>query len=493
MIILSAAVFVRTTVSLWPYSGAGNPPMFGDYEAQRHWMEITYNLPLHQWYVNSSSNNLGYWGLDYPPLTAYHSWVMGAASASINPDWIVLEKSHGYESYHHKLFMRFSVLTTDILIFFSAAIVYVMGQPHTKKIVLLFAVLFQPALVLVDYGHFQYNSVSLGLTLWAIASVVSDWDVFGSLAFCLALNYKQMELYHSMPFFFYLLGKALALTSTKIDFMQVILKLGLAVIVVFGLCWIPFSLSNGFHGILDVFNRIFPLSRGVYEDKVASFWCSLSIFLKVRDILSTSSLVWISIGATLSSSLPSLLNLLRKPTPYQFLLSLVVSSLSFYLFSFHVHEKTILLVTLPVNLLVNSHPLFVLWFNVVSAFSMYPLLTKDGLILPMWALCGIFIVVMVCSCLKSCCLYQYILIVLSLGILFGLCVLSHVISPPTSLPDIFAVLISAYCCCLFIFTLVYLSYIQIVFPTEELPWKYDISHYIYQIDRRLNINFKKIN
>ena len=189
----------------------------------------------------------------------------------------------------------------------------------------------------------------------------------------------------------------------------------------------------------------------------------------------------------------------------------MVSSLSFYLFSFHVHEKTILLVTLPVNLLVNSHPLFVLWFNVVSAFSMYPLLTKDGLILPMWALCGIFIVVMVCSCLKSCCLYQYILvsiksvscrlnvmaiilqIVLSLGILFGLCVLSHVISPPTSLPDIFAVLISAYCCCLFIFTLVYLSYIQIVFPTEELPWKYDISHYIYQIDRRLNINFKKIN
>jgi len=25
--------------------------MFGDYEAQRHWMEITYNLPVEQWFV----------------------------------------------------------------------------------------------------------------------------------------------------------------------------------------------------------------------------------------------------------------------------------------------------------------------------------------------------------------------------------------------------------------------------------------------------------
>ena len=30
--------------------GAGKPPMFGDYEAQRHWMEITYNLPAKEWY-----------------------------------------------------------------------------------------------------------------------------------------------------------------------------------------------------------------------------------------------------------------------------------------------------------------------------------------------------------------------------------------------------------------------------------------------------------
>ena len=47
--------------------------MFGDYEAQRHWMEITVHLPIRQWYTY----DLQYWGLDYPPLTAYVSWICG--------------------------------------------------------------------------------------------------------------------------------------------------------------------------------------------------------------------------------------------------------------------------------------------------------------------------------------------------------------------------------------------------------------------------------
>lgn len=51
--------------------------MFGDYEAQRHWMEITVNLPASHWYTNTTDNDLLYWGLDYPPLTAYHSLLMG--------------------------------------------------------------------------------------------------------------------------------------------------------------------------------------------------------------------------------------------------------------------------------------------------------------------------------------------------------------------------------------------------------------------------------
>jgi alpha-1,3-glucosyltransferase len=30
-------------------TGAGDAPKFGDYEAQRHWMELTLALPPSQW------------------------------------------------------------------------------------------------------------------------------------------------------------------------------------------------------------------------------------------------------------------------------------------------------------------------------------------------------------------------------------------------------------------------------------------------------------
>lgn len=54
-------------------SGFQKGTMHGDFEAQRHWMEVTINLPVSHWYFY----DLQWWGLDYPPLTAYHSWLLG--------------------------------------------------------------------------------------------------------------------------------------------------------------------------------------------------------------------------------------------------------------------------------------------------------------------------------------------------------------------------------------------------------------------------------
>ena len=63
----------RSLAIAYSSTGFNVPPMHGDFEAQRHWMEITTHLPISQWYFY----DLPYWGLDYPPLTAYHSWLLG--------------------------------------------------------------------------------------------------------------------------------------------------------------------------------------------------------------------------------------------------------------------------------------------------------------------------------------------------------------------------------------------------------------------------------
>ena len=59
----------KAALGLWPHSGLGSPPLWGDLEAQRHWMEVTVHTRLGEWYVHTPTNDLLYWGLDYPPLT----------------------------------------------------------------------------------------------------------------------------------------------------------------------------------------------------------------------------------------------------------------------------------------------------------------------------------------------------------------------------------------------------------------------------------------
>ena len=61
----------------------------------------------------------------------------------------------------------------------------------------------------ISLTHYMYNCISLGLTLLAMTCLTTGQNGLGSVFFCLALNYKQMELYHAMPFFCFLLGDCL--------------------------------------------------------------------------------------------------------------------------------------------------------------------------------------------------------------------------------------------------------------------------------------------
>ena len=161
----------------------------------------------------------------------------------------------------------------------------------------------------------------------------------------------------------------------------------------------------------------------------------------------------------------------------------VVSSLSFFLFSFHVHEKTILLASLPVSLLIVYDQFHALWFNIVGIFSMYPLLVREELYIPAWAVSTLFVLVLLSVYDFKEGSQRFILVsfrndvnwpkhaslpphpthqmISSIVLLMGLCLLSHIVSPPPSLPDIFAVFISCYSCSLFVLSLLLFSSIQI--------------------------------
>ncbi|TDH70913.1 hypothetical protein CCR75_005004 [Bremia lactucae] len=154
-------VLMRWIVGLHSYSGEHTPPMFGDYEAQRHWMEITINLPVSDWYFNTTSNNLMYWGLDYPPLTAYISFLFGHAADTMDSSMVKLTSSRGFESATSKVLMRTSVLLCDVMLFipsiyYMSSVLYGSEQ-WTRRMTFLLLVLLQPAILLIDHGHFQVH------------------------------------------------------------------------------------------------------------------------------------------------------------------------------------------------------------------------------------------------------------------------------------------------------------------------------------------------
>lgn len=384
---VTIAILIRWLVAQWPYSGAGTPPMFGDFEAQRHWMEITVNLDHRLWYRNSSQNDLMYWGIDYPPLSAYHMFLNGKIASFINNSWVQLNTSRGLESPQLKTFMRSTVMISDLVILFPAAIAIWLSDRNGFRATI--CLLLYPALILIDHGHFQYNCVSLGLTLWSVYFIAKPQFAIASTLFTLALNYKQISMYHSTAFFFFLLGRCIKSRGLVAKGAKLTL-IASSVILTFIIVWFPFLLHPT-RDALPVLKRLVPVERGLFEDKVANVWCAIEPVIKVKQIFPPEKLFWISALSTLAAILPTGLHLLVHPTLRNFKYSLVTSSLAFFLFSFQVHEKGILLVGIAVSLLFKEHPFLVSWFYFVSTMSLQPLLVKDGLFIPMISLIFLFL------------------------------------------------------------------------------------------------------
>ncbi|XP_074279131.1 putative dolichyl pyrophosphate Man9GlcNAc2 alpha-1,3-glucosyltransferase [Silene latifolia] len=385
------AVLVRLAVSLHPYSGAGTPPKFGDFEAQRHWMEITVNLPVKDWYRNSTINDLSYWGLDYPPLTAYQSYVHGLILKFFLPESVALFTSRGHESYLGKLLMRWTVLSSDILVFFPAVFCFILAyrvarpRKHQSDIVWLSTmILINPSLIIIDHGHFQFNCISLGLTMGAIAAIISSRDLVACALFTLALSHKQMSAYFAPAFFSHLLGRCLRRHNPFLE----VSKLGFVVIGTIAVVWWPYLHSK--EAFFEVLARLAPFERGIYEDYVANFWCTTSVLIKWKKLFATQSLKLISLVATISACLPSMIQQIKYPCNKGFLYGLLNSSFAFYLFSYQVHEKSILLPLLPASLMALEEPMVFRWLTKFALFSMFPLVCRDQLVLAYFSLFILF-------------------------------------------------------------------------------------------------------
>lgn len=319
--------------------------------------------------------------------------------------------------------MRATVVISEYLVYIPAVVNFLRRYTRMQGVhawsasIAHVAILLQPATILVDHGHFQYNTVMLGLFVASLDAILAGRMLWACLFFVGALGFKQMALYYAPVIFAYLLGVCI---FPRIRILR-LLNISLITVAAFALLFAPLligatnaearqiiasspmppllqslPISLGKESVLyavlfqltQSIHRVFPFARGLFEDKVANAWCAIHTFYKL-DRFDTSLLQRASLGATLASIIVPCAIIFRRPRASLLLPTLSCVAWGFFLFSFQVHEKSVLLPLLPMTLslagdggLSRENRAWVGLANILGSWTMYPLLKREELRVP---------------------------------------------------------------------------------------------------------------
>eukprot|EP00917_Polyrhabdina_sp_WS-2016_P015293 GHVP01033296.1.p1 GENE.GHVP01033296.1~~GHVP01033296.1.p1 ORF type:complete len:717 (+),score=96.52 GHVP01033296.1:1498-3648(+) len=435
-------VLIRLLAGLAPYSGMASPPKFGDFEAHRHWMEITNSLPVSEWYLDSSRNNLQYWGIDYPPLSAYHAKLIGLiGSLVLGKSPFLLGTSHGYESESLTIFMRLVNVFAEIIVLWPAVwklteeifcrIYVFMGSSRNfkdditrKRIILSFIVLLSPPLLFIDHMHFQFNNISLGALIWSLVFFARQQFSYSLSAYLMAVLFKQTFLYLVVVFggafvstlivdifrigtfrFRYVVLKSTNEAQSRfLRLISVSFVVGLVTLLPFFVVEIPRDVSiptgesffekiayaifgKSSYSLFAILHRVFPVNRGLYEDLPSNFWVLINPIFKAKKLAESfryrKVIVQLCTVATCCSQFRPLLILASTQNLKSLISCLVQGSLGFFLFSYHVHEKAILIPVFLCSFLIPYERTmgFSTILILVSSSSLVPLALQEGSLL----------------------------------------------------------------------------------------------------------------
>jgi len=212
--------------------------------------------------------------------------------------------------------------------------------PRSSRLTCLLLFLTTPPLIMIDHGHYQFNSVALGLVVWAVAFLHARRFLLASIAFTLSILYKQTMLHFSPAFFFFLLGVSLNkrrggvngnIWKDRIAGVLQVACIGATVIATSLVVVYPLLIGGmyssitsisfiekifkwlGLSSLIPMWRRIFPFERGIYEDYVANFWVFTSPIFRFRNLSKGNGrLILLSSAFTMCSFAPSSIDSFMK-------------------------------------------------------------------------------------------------------------------------------------------------------------------------------------
>lgn len=390
-----------------------------DFDVHRNWLSITSLLPLKEWYTENTSQ----WTLDYPPFFAYFEWFLSRfVPHSVAADGCIELVPVGNYGMKTVIFQRSTVIISEILLF--AALQWFINTSSTNRekkrnFVIAASIVLSPGLFIIDHIHFQYNGFLFGIFILSIVNAKLGNHLACGFWFAVLLCFKHIFLYIAPAYFIYLLSayclnpiedyKSLK-SLLRIVNWQNLVKLGSTVLLVFFVAFAPFA----YYGVLpQLFARLFPFSRGLTHAYWApNIWALYSfvdriliqvakklpilykIFKKSPSVDMNNSLTRGIVGDVKFSFLPqvepnhtflltlfyqimSLIPLFFQPKFERFIGSISLCAYSSFLFGWHVHEKAIMLIIVPLSFVICQDRRLLPPFQLLTSagyVSLFPLL-----------------------------------------------------------------------------------------------------------------------
>ena len=361
-----------------------------DFEVHRNWLAITSSLPFNKWYTENTSE----WTLDYPPYFAWFEFILSRVAQFVDSEMLKLDNLN-YSSWATVLFQRMSVIVTDFILALGVKscadhLPSLLGRSaekysgqFTKQNSLYLLIMANAGLFMVDHIHFQYNGFLSGILLLSIGAIAQGNFLLSSFWFSVLLNLKHIYLYIAPAFGIYMLRsycfKSAQDGSILWRSFSIFRLLFLGVIVLANVL-ISFGPFVHVGQISQVFSRLFPFRRGlVHAYWAPNFWALYNILDKILLVaakrlgLVDASVVTSMTGGlvqdishailpsisplatailTLICMTPALIKLWVSPhSPVMFLRCLVICAWSSFLLGWHVHEKAVLIIILPLAIL----------------------------------------------------------------------------------------------------------------------------------------------
>ncbi|KAJ2614550.1 glycosyl transferase [Coemansia sp. RSA 1365] len=418
--IVLIGVGVGVKLLLWPAYHST------DFEVHRNWLAITGSLPVSRWYYESRSP----WTLDYPPFFAWFEWALSHAARLWDPRIVGLDNLE-YSAASCIVFQRLTVIVSEFVLFLALRRAVCTIGSSVQARVAAALVFLSPGFLLVDHVHFQYNGFLLGILVYSLAFALEGRDLLAAVVFAVLLCFKHIFIYIAPAYFLYLLRHHCATGSSTSAFTLRLVQLGLAVAAVFVIAFGPFVAMGQMQQLLA---RLFPFKRGlchafwapnfwalyIFTDRLLSVVASVAPQLIAADISQLGSSTRGRVGdtrfavlpdipplvtfvATFAAQVPAFAVLMQRTcTPAHLVRATVLCAHASFMFGWHVHEKAVMLILVPLGLLVAAAPSKRVLrahtvLSVAGFYSLMPLLFGaqelpiKAAILLIWILCSLML------------------------------------------------------------------------------------------------------